>query len=322
MKMKKMTLLFAVALLVISTAAGAASAKTFLSIATGGTAGTYYPIGGGIADVVSRHAPDLQVTAETGNASAANLNLIGTHQIEIALVQNDVAFWAWKGENMFSNPFPNVRAVASLYPEHVHLITLKKTGVKNFMDIKGKRVSVGAPGSGVEADVRSIFQVAGLKYEDMSTDFLDFNNTTQRFKDGQLDAGFVVAGYPVASIMDLATMHDIDLVNFDDEFLGKLEAQFPFFASDMIPAGTYKGIDNDVKTPAVMAMVVCDGDLPEDVIYAFTKALWDNIDELYKVHSKAQLITLDTALTGISVPVHPGAAKYYTEKGLTVPEVK
>lgn len=320
--MKKFTLLFAVALLALSAFAGAASAKTFLSIATGGTAGTYYPIGGGIADVVTRNAEDLQVTAETGNASAANLNLIGTHQIEIALVQNDVAFWAWKGENMFTAPFANVRAIASLYPEHVHLITLKKTGIKNFMDIKGKRVSVGAPGSGVEADVRSIFQVAGLKYEDMSTDFLDFNNTTSRFKDGQLDAGFVVAGYPVASIMDLATMHDIDLVSFDEEFLQKLEAQFPFFASDVIPAGTYKGIDSDVITPAVMAMVVCDGDLPEEVIYTFTKTLWEHIDELYKVHNKAQLITLDTALVGISVPVHPGAAKYYAEKGMAVPEVK
>jgi hypothetical protein len=320
--MKKLVIFVAVALLAISAVAGSASAKTFLSIATGGTAGTYYPVGGGIADVVSRNAENLQVTAETGNASAANLNLIGTHQIEVALVQNDVAYWAWKGQNMFSNPFPNVRAIASLYPEHVHLITLKKTGIKEFMDIKGKRVSVGAPGSGVEADVRSIFEVAGLKYEDMSTDFLDFNNTTQRFKDGQLDAGFVVAGYPVASIMDLATMHDINLVNFDDEFLKKLEAQFPYFAADVIPAGTYKGVDQDVKTPAVMAMIVCDGDLPEETIYEFTKALWDNIDELYKVHSKAQLVTLDTALVGISVPVHPGAAKYYAEKGLNVPEVK
>ena len=320
--MKKFMLLFAVALLALSAFAGVASAKTFLSIATGGTAGTYYPIGGGIADVVSRHAEELQVTAETGNASAANLNLIGTHQIEIALVQNDVAFWAWKGQNMFTAPFTNVRAIASLYPEHVHLITLKKTGVKNFMDIKGKRVSVGAPGSGVEADVRSIFEVAGLKYEDMSTDFLDFNNTTQRFKDGQLDAGFVVAGYPVASIMDLATMHDIDLVSFDEAFIEKLEAQYPFFASDVIPAGTYKGVDNDVVTPAVMAMIVCDGDLPDEVIHTFTKALWDNIEELYKVHNKAKLVTLETALKGISVPVHPGAAKYYTETGMTVPEVK
>jgi hypothetical protein len=122
--------------------------------------------------------------------------------------------------------------------------------------------------------------------------------------------------------MDLATMHDISLVNFDDEFLKKLEAQFPYFAADVIPAGTYKGVDQDVKTPAVMAMIVCDGDLPEETIYEFTKALWDNIDELYKVHSKAQLVTLDTALVGISVPVHSGAAKYYAEKGLNVPEVK
>lgn len=320
--MKKFVLFLMATLMVVATFAGAATAKTFVSIATGGTGGTYYPVGGGIADVVSRHAPELQVTAETGNASVANLNLIGTHQIEVAIVQNDVAFWAWTGKNMFKKPFTNVRAIATLYPEHIQLITLKKTGIKDLMELKGKRVSVGAPGSGVEADVRSIFQVAGMKYSDMDTDFLDFNNTTQRFKDGQLDAGFVVAGYPTASIMDLSTLHDIDLVSFDEAFLKELHAKFPYFVTDVIPAGTYKGVDKDTVTPAVSAMLVCDADLPDNVVYSFTKALWDNIEELYKVHAKAKLITPATALDGVSVPVHPGAIKYYTEKGMDVPDIK
>jgi len=302
--------------------AGAASAKTFISLATGGTGGTYYPIGGGMADLISRHLPDIQMTSETGNASVANLNLIGTHEIEMALVQNDVAYWAYKGERMFKTPYKNVRLIASLYPEHIQCITLKDSGVKDIMDMVGKRVSVGAPGSGVQGDVSAILQVAGIKYSDMKTDFLDFNNTTQRFKDGQLDVGFVTAGYPTSSIMDLATMHDIDLVSFSDEFMGKLTDTFSFFIKSVIPAGTYNGVDHDTPTPAVMAMWVCDADLPDDLVYSLTKTFWENVEELHKVHAKAKLFTLEGATAGASVPVHPGAARYYGEVGVKVPDIK
>lgn len=320
--MRKVLAVAVAVMLLVGVFAGASMAKTFVSLATGGTGGTYYPVGGGIADIVSKYVPDVQMTSETGNASQANLNLIGTHQIEMALAQNDVSMWAYKGMRPFKKPYNNVRMIASLYPENLQAITMKESGVKDIMDIKGKRVSVGAPGSGVAADVAAILRVAGIKYGDMKTDFLDFNNTTQRFKDNQLDVGFVVAGYPTASIMDLATMHDIDLINFSDEFLNKLIAEYPFFAKSVIPAGTYKGIDHDTNTPAVMAVWVCDGDLSDDVVYNITKAFWENVDELYKIHAKAKMITLETALDGVSVPIHAGAAKYYEEVGMKVPEVK
>ncbi|MBN1332157.1 MAG: TAXI family TRAP transporter solute-binding subunit [Synergistales bacterium] len=320
--MKKLIVFVMVSVMLVGVFAGAACAKTFVSLATGGTGGTYYPVGGGIADIVSKYVPEVQMTSETGNASQANLNLIGTHQIEMALAQNDVSMWAFKGMKPFTQEFPNVRMIASLYPETLHVITMKGSGVKDIMDIKGKRVSVGAPGSGVAADVAAILRVAGIKYGEMKTDFLDFNNTTQRFKDNQLDVGFVVAGFPTASIMDLATMHDIDLVTFSDEFMDKLIAEYPFFAKNVIPAGTYKGVDHDTPTPAVMAVWVCDGDLDEDLIYKITKAFWENVEELYPIHAKAKLITLDTALQGLSVPLHPGAEKYYKEVGMTIPAIK
>ena len=147
-------------------------------------------------------------------------------------------------------------------------------------------------------------------------DFLDFNNTVDRMKDGQLDAGFVVAGWPAAAIMDLATTHDVDLVSFDDEFLAKLQKKYPFFVKDVVPAGTYRGIDHDVVAPAVMAMIVVDADVPEEVVYQFTKAMWDHIDEVQRTHAKAQLITLETAFDGLPVPLHDGAARYYKEIGL------
>ncbi len=317
---RRTLILVTVFCLLLTAFAGAASAKTFVSIATGGTGGTYYPLGGGIADILTRHLGDVQVTSETGNASVANINLLGTHQIEMVFAQNDIAYWAAKGMGPFKKgAYDNIRVVASLYPEHVHCITLKGSGVKDIMDLKGKRVSVGAPGSGVQGDVSAILNVADIKYSDMQTDFLDFNITTQRFKDGQLDVGFVVAGYPTTSIMDLATTHDVDLVEFNDNFTDKLVNEFPYFVKSVIPAGTYQGIDRDIKTPAVMALLVCDADLPEELIYRVTKALWDNIDELRPVHAKAQLITLDTALDGVSVPLHPGAAKYYKEVGMKLP---
>ncbi len=318
--MKKLVMILMVASLMVFAVTGMATAKTFISLATGGTGGTYYPVGGGMADIITKNVPEVQMTGETGNASQANLNLIGTHQIEMALAQNDVSMWAYSGEKPFTREFKNVRFIASLYPENIQVITTKESGVKGIMDIKGKRVSVGAPGSGVAADVAAILRVAEIKYADMDTDFLDFNNTTQRFKDKQLDVGFVVAGYPTASIMDLATMHDIDLINFSDEFLGKLIEAYPFFARSVIPAGTYKGIDHDTVTPAVMACWVCDGDLDEDLVYDITKAFWENIEDLYPIHSKAKMITLEGALEGASVPVHPGAAKYYKEVGMEVPE--
>jgi len=314
--------ILAVALVLVFALAGVASAQTFLSLATGGTGGTYYPVGGGMADIISRNLPDVQMTAETSNATVANLNLIGTNQIEMALVQNDVAYFGYHGQMMFDKAYKNVRTVAVLYPETIQIVAMKKSGVKKITDLPGKRVSVGAPGSGVLADVQLIFRVLGYKFGDMNTDFLDFNNTAQRMKDGQLDVGFVVAGYPTASIMDLATLHDITLVEFDEEFIDKLHSEYPFFVKNVVPAGTYKGVDKDTTTVAVQAMWVCDAGLSDDLVYKITKTFWENVDDLYQVHARARQITLDTALEGVSVPVHPGAAKYYKEIGMEVPVIE
>jgi len=299
--------------------APALSAEEFISIATGGTAGTYYPIGGAIAKAVSDHS-EIRATAETGNASVANINLVSNAEIAIAFAQNDTCYWAFNGQHMFKEPLKNLRVVTALYPEHVQLIATKESNVKTLTDLKGKRVGVGAPGSGVEADVQALFQVAGLKYGDMKVDFLDFGATTNRFKDNQIDAGFVVAGYPTASIMDLANTKDVALVSFDEKLMADLVKAHPYFVPDKIPGGTYKGMDADTPTPAVMALLVTHDQVAEDVIYKFTKALFENLDTVHASHAKAREITLEAALTGLTAPLHPGAAKYYKEKGLTLPE--
>ncbi|MDL2307064.1 TAXI family TRAP transporter solute-binding subunit [Desulfovibrio sp. OttesenSCG-928-C06] len=295
-----------------------AAEKAYVSIATGGTAGTYYPIGGAIAKAVSTNA-DIQATAETGNASVANINLVGTEEIEVAFVQNDISFWAYNGQLMFDGKAKkNIRAICALYPEHVQLIATKDSGIKGLADLKGKRVSVGAMGSGVEGDIQAIFKMVGLTYDDIKVNFLDFGATTNRFKDNQIDAGFVVAGYPTASVMDLALTKDIDLVDFDLDFMKKMQAEYPFLVPSIIPAGTYNKIDRDVQTPAVMALLVTYENMPEDVIYNFTKSLYENLDLIQNAHAKAKEITLDKALDGITVPMHPGAAKYFQEKGMQV----
>ncbi len=318
MKSRKHGLILAITVLAVLSCSGFAhAAKAFVSIATGGTSGTYYPIGGAIAQAVSKH-PDLQATAETGNAAVANINLIGKKEIEIAFVQNDTAFWAYNGQQMFKSPVKSLRAVASLYPEHIQLITAKSSNIKTINDLKGKRVGIGAPGSGTEGDAQAIFQVAGIKYSEMKVDYLDFGAVTSRFKDNQIDAGFVVAGYPTASIMDLATTKDITMLSFDDAFLAKLSKAHPYFIASSVPANTYKGVTTVTKTPAVMAILVTYDTVPETVIYNFTKTLFDNIKDVQASHAKGKEITLKTALEGLTVPLHPGAAKFYKEKGMTV----
>ena len=315
--MKKVIILSLVALLAAFSFTAVASAATYMSVATGGTSGIYYAVGGALAAAVSKEGK-IQCTAETGNASVANSNLIATKGIEIAFVQNDITYWAVNGELMFQGkPLKNIRAVASLYPEHVQVVVAKNSGIKTINDLKGKRVGVGAPGSGVEGDVQAIFGVAGLTYKDLKkADFLDFGATASRFKDNQIDAGFVVAGYPTAAIMDLTTTKDVGLLSFDKEFLDKLHKKYPFFVTSKIPGKTYKGIDNDVVTPAVMAILITHADVPEQQIYDFLTSMFKNLDDIAAVHAKGKEITLKGALDGLTAPLHPGAAKFYKEKGL------
>ncbi|GHV54460.1 C4-dicarboxylate ABC transporter substrate-binding protein [Deltaproteobacteria bacterium] len=317
MKLKQILVLTMAIVTILASAGIASAAKSYVSIATGGTSGTYFPIGGAIAQAVSK-AGVIQATAETGNASVANINLIAKGDIEVAMVQNDITFWAFKGEQMFKAPLPNVRTICALYPEHVQLIISKDSGIKTLADLKGKRVGVGAPGSGTEGDAKAILGVAGIQYADMKVDFLDFGATTSRFKDNQIDAGFVVAGYPTASVMDLALTKDISLLNFEDKTLADLSKAHPYLVASTIPGKTYKGVDNAVKTPAVMAILVTHDKMADDVIYNFTKAMFENIADIHAAHAKGKEINLATALDGLTAPLHPGAAKFFKEKGMAM----
>lgn len=335
---KKRILLCMVAILALSMvfAGPALAAKKFFVIATGGTGGTYYPLGGALAQALSTKIPDLIVTAQSGNASTANLNLIRSHGIESAFVQNNTAYEAYTGTATFEgNPVKNVRGIASLYPEVIQILILKSADIKSVKELAGKRVIPGDRGSGTAVDAENILKSAGMTFDDFGElDWLSFAGTSQRMKDGQADAGFITAGIPTASVMELASQTDIAILNIDDQLIKNITDTWPFYAKVTIPAGTYRGQDAAVNTVAVMAQWVVDAAIPEDIVYQLTVALWekgtyvlrkkgDVADEapsaaaiMGQVHAKGRDVTLETALDGMAIPLHPGAAKYYKEKGL------
>jgi TRAP transporter TAXI family solute receptor len=337
MKTRKL-LIIATALIALSLvfAGPGMAAKMFFAIATGGTGGTYYPLGGVLAQALSTKVPEIIVTAQAGNASTANLNLIRSHGIESAFVQNNTAYQAYNGLDQFKdNPVKNVRGIASLYPEVIQIVARKEAGIQSVTDLKGKSVIPGDRGSGTAVDAENICSTAGIKFDDFgSLDWLSFSGIAQRMQDAQADAGFITAGIPTSSVMELASSTPITIVNLDDALVDKITKAWPFYAKVVIPAGTYSGIDQPVQSVAVMAQWVCDADVPEDVIYTLTKALWEPGEFVLResggkkeaappaseimatAHAKGKDVTLDTALSGMAIPLHPGAAKYYREKGM------
>ncbi|MDH4265252.1 MAG: TAXI family TRAP transporter solute-binding subunit [Deltaproteobacteria bacterium] len=331
MKKKTVVLLVAVIAASLVVAAPSFAAKKFFAIATGGTGGTYYPLGGALAQALSSKIPNLIVTAQSANASTANLNLIAKHDIESAFVQNNTAYQAYKGIDQFAGkPVKNVRGIATLYPEVIQIVLLKSAGVKSVANLKGKRVIPGDRGSGTAVDAENICKSAGLTFNDFGAlDWLSFSGISQRMKDNQADAGFITAGIPTAAVMELTSTADIDFLNLDDALIKKITDTWPFYAKVTIPAGTYRGQDKAVNTVAVMAQWVTDAQIPDDIIYELTKALWEEGTHVLRgdkapsaatimgqVHAKGKDVQLRTALDGMAIPLHPGAARYYREKGL------
>lgn len=315
---------------------GCLAAKQFFAIATGGTGGTYYPLGGVLAQALTTKVPDVIVTAQSGNASTANLNLIRSHSIESAFVQNNTAYQAYKGLDQFENqPVKNVRGIASLYPEVIQIVTRKEAGIKTIKDLKGKSVIPGDRGSGTAVDAENILKQAGMSFSDFgSLDWLSFAGISQRMQDNQADAGFITAGIPTSSVMELVSSTPITILSLDDALIKKITDAYPFYTKVTIPANTYADQSAPVETVAVMAQWVCDADIDAELIYTLTKALWEpgfhvlrtkdgkpepapaGAEIMAQAHEKGKDVTLKTALSGMAIPLHPGAERYYREKGM------
>ncbi|MFX0541206.1 TAXI family TRAP transporter solute-binding subunit [Roseovarius sp. S4756] len=299
-----------------------AASRTFFGIATGGTGGTYYPLGGMLAQLISNTAemPDTKIsaTAETGNASVANAQLLGRGEIESAFVAADILDAAYRGVGQFEDgALENLRAIGALYPETVQLVVRADSGIETFEDLKGKSISSGSPGSGQWQLLGDLLEAHGIAREDVSEDYSSFAQSVDKIKDGNLDASLITAGLPTSSVTDLANGHDIRIVPLTGPAIAKLQETQPYYANSVIAAGSYKGIDADVETLAVRAIWATHADVPQDLIYAVTKALYENTETLGQVHPMGKQIAIDKALESISIPVHPGAEKYYAEKGVS-----
>lgn len=313
--MSRKLVVLLVMLLTVALLATPVMARTFVSIATGGTGGTYYPLGGGMAEIFNDKLSGVIATAQSTGASVENVRLVNRGEVELALVQNDITFYAYNASEMFANAsqLDNLSGVALLYPEVIQIVTLEGNGIESVYDFTGKRVAVGAPGSGTEANARQIIEAHGLSYDDMRVDYLSFAEAVDQLRDGHVDVAFLTAGLPTAAVMDLATSHAVSLVEVDRDVLDELRSDYPFYTAHVIKGGTYNKVDHDVLTVAVQAMLIASADLDEELVYGMTEALFSNLDRMKQVHSRGGDITADTALDGMPLPLHPGARRYFSE---------
>ena len=304
------TAVCALALAVGVAGCGGGEKEQFINIATGGTAGTYYPIGGAIAEVLNKNG--MNASAQSTGASVANINMLKDKQVELAIVQNDITYYAVNGEEMFKDTgkVENLNAIASLYPETCQFVVREDSGIKSINDLKGKRVAVGAAGSGAEANARQILEAYGITYDDVNEQFLSFSEGSYALKDGTVDAAFVTAGYPTASVQDIASQKKIRLLPIGDEQIKKLSEKYPFYTKTTVPAGTYQGFDEEIQTVSVMAILIANDKIDAALGEKLTKAIFDNLDKIAAAHTAGKNITKDGALKGLDfIKMNEGATK-------------
>lgn len=289
----------------------------FITVATGPTSGLYYPIGGAFSSVFQNKL-GYKSSAQSTGASGENINLILTGGAEMAIAMSDAVAQAYDAFGAFEGkePATDLRAITGLYPNYVQLVTTEASGITKFEDLKGKKVGIGAPNSGVELNARVMYEAHNMTYEDSSVDYLNYGEAIDQMKNGMVDAVFVTSGIPNATIMELGTTNTIVLVPIEGEGLANLIAKYPFFVPEVIPADVY-GTTSDTNTVTVRNIMMVNSSLPDDVVYDLTKGIFENIGDIQASHATAQKhITLENSHVGVGIPFHPGAIKYYEEKGM------
>ena len=287
--------------------------------ATGGTSGTYYSFGGSIASIWNANIEGMNVTAQSTGASAENLRLLNRHEADLAFVQNDVMDYAYNGTDIFDGEvLTNFSAVLTLYPEIVQIAATKESGIKTIADMKGKRISVGDAGSGVEFNAKQILEAYGLTFNDINKSNLSFKESSDGLQNGTLDACFIVAGIPNAALQELSLSKDIVLVSLDKIQLDEIINRYKYYTEVTIPANTYNNVTTDTTAIAVKATIAVNNNIPEDVVYNLVKTLFDKKADLATAHAKGEELNIDDAYKGISIPFHPGAVKYYKELGYNI----
>jgi TRAP transporter TAXI family solute receptor len=296
-----------------------AQQRRLVTIASGWVVGVYYPLAGAMSRIVYK-AKDLNIraTVESSGASVANAQLIGGGDADFALLQNDIAFYAYNGQTLSAfqgKPVKNMGGVFTIYPEMVHVVATKASGIKSIRDLKGKKVVLGPQGSGTEANALQILEVHGLKAGDVQGERIDAAAAADQLKDGRVDAAFFTTGLGSAVIVDTLISGKAALVPVGGNEAADLVKKYPYYTMVRIPPTIYKD-QAEVATVAVMAMMVARADLPEDLVYRFTKAIFDDLKQFHEAHAAAKSLTLETALAGMPIPLHPGADRFFKEKGI------
>jgi TRAP transporter TAXI family solute receptor len=297
--------------------ASAARAADFINVLTGGTSGVYYPMGVALSQIYGKAMPDAKVSVQSTKASAENLNLLQAGRGEIAFTLGDALSDAWKGdaEAGFAAPLKKLRGIAGIYPNYIQIVASADSGIHTLADLKGKRISVGAPKSGTELNARAVLKAAGLSYKDFAkVEYLPFGESVELKKNRQHDVTLQSAGLGVASLRDLAAAMKIVVVPIPADVVAKVGD--PAYQPATVPAGTYEGQTQDVPTVAIQNFLVSHTGVSNDTAYKMTKALWENLDALVAAHAAGKQIKRENALKGMPLPLHPGAEKYYREAGM------
>ena len=319
MKKKLMTVLALALVLVLvlgACAGGGGGQEVRMIMATGGTAGTYYPLGGAMAGVITNHT-DLHVTINASGASADNIQQIGAGDAHIALAQNDVMYYAFTGTSIWAErpPVTNIATLMTLYPETVQIVVLADSGIYSVADLAGRRVSVGDVGSGVNANATQVLAAHGLTMSDINEFNLGFGSSADAMRDGMIDAFFVTAATPNTAIQELSVSRDIRLLNIADDVIAALIADYPFYVRVVVDSSDYAWLAEPVVTVAVQATLIASTDMDEQHAFDIVRSLIENAAEVEQGHARGAYITAENAVQSISVPFHPGAERFFREIG-------
>ncbi len=293
------------------------NATEFINILTGGTSGIYYPLGVSLSQIYSKALPDSKATVQATKASIENLNLLQAGRGEVGISLGDSFSDAYKGDADagFKAPLKKLRTITALYPNYIHFVAAADSGIKSFADIKGKRISVGAPKSGTALNSKKILEAAGIKYEDFAkVEYLSYAESVELMKNRQLDVTLLSSGAGVAALRDLATSQKVVFLTIPTDIIKKIND--PAYQEGVIPANTYEGQTEDVHTIAVQNFLVTREGVPTETVYKMTKAMFENLDQMVAAHAAAKAIKLENAIKSLPAPLHPGAEKYYKEVGL------
>jgi TRAP transporter TAXI family solute receptor len=293
---------------------GSPATHTVVTIATGDTAGVYYPLGKALAEVYTARIPGVTAVAQPTLASVFNVDAVQQGKADMAFTQADIAYLAYtRGTDASPWPHRELRGIAVLYPNTVQIVARRNSAIHTVRDFKGKRISVGVAGSGTEVAARVIIEAYGLKYADIQAQFLSFSETAARLENRTLDGGILVASYPVSAISDANAFVGVRFISVNTEIVARIRARYPFFRPSRLPPNTYRGQTERVDTISVDNLLVCRANLDQELVYQLTRTLFDALAQLARSHVAAALIDVDQAPT-TSVPLHRGAARYYRER--------